>query len=348
MRQLTAHLFLVILVWISSSSFADISGRIEDLSFIDFLEKESVIQPFDSFVYPNEPFPLSARPIYVKANPGVHISVGSERSFMGAALNPMSTHLLIYDANLEVVRFSVINRALLAAAANRAEYLRLRLNPDFDMWKKLASQTADPTTRQVLSSKFWFDKWTSFFSGDTLRHLRWTSFHREPKKNNDMDFYGANYLFDDALYSKISRMAKIGRIRIAYGDISSADFAQKVAVFRESGIQVSVLDISNAWQPSYLDKAGTRSIVSNLLETGIQKGILIITNQNRWVRKGPRLRDMNHAPLDWSYYGFEFTEVLKKGWEARLPVMMEEEVPRRAFLSGNALECLSSFQALSH
>jgi hypothetical protein len=54
------------------------------------------------------------------------VSVGTERSFIGAALTEPQA-LIVTDYDSEAVRFANINRALLAASTDRADYVNLRL-----------------------------------------------------------------------------------------------------------------------------------------------------------------------------------------------------------------------------
>ena len=60
------------------------------------------------------------------------MSVGTERSFIGAALSGANA-LFVIDYDPLTIRFANINRALLAASTDRADYLNLRLSasPNF-------------------------------------------------------------------------------------------------------------------------------------------------------------------------------------------------------------------------
>lgn len=78
------------------------------------------------YLPPNEQHPSLALPIYRKSNHGVYVSVGTERSFIGAALTGAKA-LYVIDYDLLAVRFAKVNRALLAASTNRADYVKLRL-----------------------------------------------------------------------------------------------------------------------------------------------------------------------------------------------------------------------------
>ena len=92
------------------------------------------------YLPPNEQRPAVALPIYRKSNHGVYVSVGTERSFIGAALTRAKA-LYVIDYDLLAVRFAMINRSLLAASTNRADYVKLRLDR---FARGLATTIADP------------------------------------------------------------------------------------------------------------------------------------------------------------------------------------------------------------
>jgi hypothetical protein len=85
------------------------------------------------YIPPNEQHPAVALCIYRKSNHGVYVSVGTERSFIGAALTGAKA-LYVIDYDPLAVRFAKINRALLAAGRNRADYAKLRLSASQDVW----------------------------------------------------------------------------------------------------------------------------------------------------------------------------------------------------------------------
>src|SRR5579862_5108327 len=62
------------------------------------------------YLPPNEQHPAVALPIYRKSNHGVYVSVGSERSFIGAALSRAKA-LFVIDYDPETIRFAKIKRA---------------------------------------------------------------------------------------------------------------------------------------------------------------------------------------------------------------------------------------------
>ena len=94
----------------------------------------------------DESFPMSSEPqlgrhawsILRQAPRGIHLSIGSERSFLGAALNPNTTHLIVTDYDPEVLRYVRINRQLLKAET-AATYRQLRFHANYEQWQALSS-----------------------------------------------------------------------------------------------------------------------------------------------------------------------------------------------------------------
>src|ERR1700751_6313199 len=61
------------------------------------------------YLPPNEQHPAVGLPIYRKSNHGVYVSVGSESSFIGAALTRAKA-LYVIDYDLLAERFAKVNR----------------------------------------------------------------------------------------------------------------------------------------------------------------------------------------------------------------------------------------------
>ena len=162
------------------------------------------------YLPPNEQNPAAALPIYGKSNHGVYVSVGSERSFIGAALSKADA-LFVNDYDPQTIRFAKINRSLLAASIDRSDYLNLRLNASPEMWQQRSLRLA-AEDKETLANP---DSWT-FWDKKVRKNLTaWENafehFHSEPKVPSD-PFFASNYLFDDRLYSELSQLAKGTRI----------------------------------------------------------------------------------------------------------------------------------------
>jgi len=162
------------------------------------------------YLPPNEQHPAVALPIYRKSNHGVYVSVGSERSFMGAALSGAKA-LFVIDYDPQTIRFANINRALLAASTDRADYLNLRLSASPELWRQ-RSQRLAAEDKETLSNP---DSWTFWDKKVRKNQSAWDNafghYHTEPKSPSD-PFFASNYLFDDRLYSQLSQLAKGLRI----------------------------------------------------------------------------------------------------------------------------------------
>ena len=162
------------------------------------------------YLPPNEQHPAVALPIYRKSNHGVYVSVGTERSFIGAALSRAKA-LFVIDYDPQTIRFAKINRALLAASTDRADYLNLRLSASPELWQQRSRRLA-AEDKETLSNP---DSWTFWDTNVRKNQTAWDNafghFHTEPKGPGD-PFFASNYLFEDRLYNRLSQLAKGSRI----------------------------------------------------------------------------------------------------------------------------------------
>ena len=193
------------------------------------------------YLPPNEQHPAVALPIYRKSNHGVYVSVGTERSFIGAALTRAKA-LYVIDYDLLAVRFARINRALLAASRNRTDYANLRLSVAQDVWRK-RSQYLTGEDKETLASP---DSWTFW---DQKVRKSWDAgfghFHTPPQHRND-PFFAANYLFDDRLYRQLSRLAKSARIWARLVDLRHEEEVRALCDdLKSKGLPLGVVDTSD-------------------------------------------------------------------------------------------------------
>ena len=159
------------------------------------------------YLPPNEQHPAIALPIYRKSNHGMYVSVGAERSFIGAALTRAKA-LYVIDYDLVAVRFAKVNRALLAASTNRADYVNLRLTATQDVWQQRSQQLTGENKETLASPDSWafWDKKVRKSWAPGFGH-----FHTAPQYPND-PFFASDYLFDDRLYRHLSRLARSAKI----------------------------------------------------------------------------------------------------------------------------------------
>src|SRR4051812_12231704 len=71
-----------------------------------------------TYLAPNETNPQDARALLGKSNGGIYVSVGSERSFIGAAM-AKAGRIVVVDTDPEIIRFVRLNAALLRVARDR-------------------------------------------------------------------------------------------------------------------------------------------------------------------------------------------------------------------------------------
>lgn len=224
-----------------------------------------------SYYAPNEENPAASIPLMAKAAVGAQMAVGTERAFMGLALNPNATCGVFIDRDPGVRLYNQINILLLKLAdGDRQQYLSLRFAGNLRVWSdslkrilRASPGILDPRDLKTLTYdnfQFWHQKiWDPHFD----------RFHDIPSQSGD-PFWGANYLFDDTLFKRLSSLATEGRIRAIQLNFRDTPRLEKlVAELRREGIQVSVLDLSNAWWPSYLgsEQAPARQVFGQLLRT---------------------------------------------------------------------------------
>ena len=206
------------------------------------------------YLPPNEQHPAVGLPIYRRSNHGVYVSVGTERSFIGAALSTADA-LFVIDYDPLAVRFANINRALLAASTDRADYLNLRLSAPPELWLQ-RSRRLSAADKETLSNP---DSWTFWDKKVRKNEAAWDSafghFHTQPNGPGD-PFFAANYLFDDRLYRHLSRLAKGSRIWAQQLDLRHENevrsFCEKL---KSRGLTLGVIDTSDVPNGS---PAGTR------------------------------------------------------------------------------------------
>lgn len=193
------------------------------------------------YLPPNEQHPAVALPIYGKCNHGVYVSVGTERSFIGAALTRAKA-LYVIDYDLLAVRFAQVNRALLAASANRADYASLRLTASQDVWRQ-RSQLLTGEDKETLASP---DSWEFW---DSKVRKSWDAgfghFHATPQHQDD-PFYASNYLFDDRLFRHLRRLARSSRIWVRLVDLRHEEEVRALCDdLKSKRLLLSVIDTSD-------------------------------------------------------------------------------------------------------
>jgi hypothetical protein len=243
------------------------------------------------YLPPNEQHPAVALPIYRKCNHGVYVSVGSERSFIGAALSRAEA-LFVIDYDPQIIRFANINRALLAASTDRADYLDLRLRASPELWRQ-RSQRLPAEDKETLSNP---DSWTFWDKKVRKNQTAWDNafghFHAEPKGPSD-PFFASNYLFDDRLYSQLSQLAKGSRIWALQLDLRRENEVRSFCEELKSRVlTLGVIDTSDVPNASDTGTSVAAQYVKLISEYAPDNAIFLNT-----APRGGR-------GVDWSYFAF--------------------------------------------
>ncbi|KAA6459032.1 hypothetical protein DYQ86_17245 [Acidobacteria bacterium AB60] len=243
------------------------------------------------YLPPNEQHPAIALPIYAKSNHGVYVSVGTERSFIGAALSRASG-LFVIDYDPYAIRFAQINRALLAASKNRADYLNLRLTASRETWPTRLKGLSEED-RKTLANP---DSWTFWDAKVRKNETAWDSafghFHTQPKTAAD-PFFASDYLFDDRLFTYLSRLAKSSRIWALQLDLRHENEVRSLCEkLKVNQLALGIIDTSD---------------VPNSTETGTTTAARYVAMISAYAPDDAIF--MNTAPsgghgVRWSYYAF--------------------------------------------
>ena len=244
------------------------------------------------YVPPNEQHPAVAIPIWRKSNHQAHVSVGTEWSFIGAAMT-LASALVVIDYDSKIVQFAAINRALLAASHNREDYLTLRLLAPAAVWAERGTEVSAEdaqTLRAEESWTFWKEKvrentgaWSSVFGN-----------LNKPADAPDGPFAQTNYLFDDQLFRHLRDLAKSGHIWTLILDLRDEAAVRKLCDdLYSKGLKLGIVDTSNVPDES---EAGTATA----------------GQYTTWFAKYPgdnahflnTERANRHSDTYWSYYAF--------------------------------------------
>ncbi len=272
-----------------SSLFQAMSNTRSSKAFLAKLKVPVPVRTSDGshFIRPNERHPEDALPILFQTSQGAYIAVGAERGFIGAALSK-STHLILTDIDRDVARYNSINVALLKASTSLSDYLQLRYASNPSIWKSKSKEIIDETNIILNDSNAW---------------LFWNTWQSRQEKLFDPSvkefFKEVNYLKDPVLFNKLQTMAKQGRIKVlhlSYNSQESIDLL--VNAISESGIKLSVLDISNAWYPAYISPPNFKFILDKLLKISSPQSLLLVTRGS--------------DSSGWDYMGFKMNEINEK------------------------------------
>ena len=265
------------------------------------------------YLPPNEQHPAVALPIFHRSNHGTYVSVGTERSFIGAALSNAQA-LVVIDYDPEVIRFATINRALLAASTGREDYLRLRLHAGPNVWRARAAALS-PQDNATLSDPRSWDFWEKAVRNNSGA---WSSafehFHRPPQKLDDA-FAEADYLFDDVQFLRLQKLAKDSRIWTRVLDLRHEQEVRALCADLDAqGRKPGIIDTSNVPDASEAGSAAAGQYFHWFSSCADDDTLFLNTER------------ANRASVSyWSYYAFT-NNVLKTHDAATISRWIEIEV----------------------
>lgn len=253
------------------------------------------------YINPTEHNPAAASFILDSAPSGLYFTVGSERAFIGAAQTHNVTHLLIVDIQQNLLNFNLLNIALLQVAESRLDYLWLRLSASpAELVKRF--EKIDIGARTYLYNEHNWEWWQK------IREQAGFILLEAKPANFDHAFHGANYLYDDIQFNRISKMAKLGNIACVLADLGDEAQVKDIAnKLRDLRISLAVLDISDLWydirERSFLKVGQSVNLIQNLKPIALNNSILLLTS---WFGKFQRPYNVERKP-----------KILKNGTDAR-------------------------------
>ncbi len=224
----------------------------------------------EGFLFPNE-FHLDSK-LHIwesTTNPGAYISVGTERSFLGASLSKSDT-LITIDRNPLVTKFNHMNTLLLASSTSPDDYLYLRLKAPLQEVQRRLKQLklASTTTPEDWT---W---WRNLHNADNWQELFFDNNPPESIKR----FRNLAYWNDNSKWLHLKDMALNGRMGFFTVNFQDLENLRKLTTsIKELGITVSIIDTSNV-----LEYIGVESM-AQALETFKDLSSSPQINPVKWV-----------------------------------------------------------------
>lgn len=182
------------------------------------------------FVVPNELKANRLAGILHRApSHGVYIGVGTERVLFGAIHSKSSDGILMMDRDPRVVLYNRINIELIRHSQSRMDYKYLRLEA-----------SSREVSEKLIGKAFKSQEIDWFLSKVRSEEMK-AAFRNE-------GIVESNYMENELGFSKLSEMAKSGKIEAFQIDFSNADQLNSMKAYIARKFQlISVIDLSNTW-----------------------------------------------------------------------------------------------------
>lgn len=264
------------------------AGDGTDLSALKLLETQSFQNKKPSgtgtFVAPNEWNPRRMRTGFeTPLTEGAYIGVGTERTYIAAALNPQINLVIQVDQDSQIVLFNRLNTLLLSVANDLRDYQRLR----FEFSVQVVAHRIQQYTKSTTGAE---------------QYLLW--FLKTARENKGFEAFGqkialtpfaathfkeARYTHDRLQFQRLQTLAREGRIISLYGNLGDKDFVQDLneALIRAQ-TKISLIDISNAWWSQYMKNKDMQTLLANLISSSTTDTQVLMTSggganaKNNW------------------------------------------------------------------
>jgi hypothetical protein len=303
--KLNVNRFLLLLLCVGHPSFGA-----DPFGFLEYVFPQSVPTRADGFLFSNERYPQDAESIWKEAGPGAYLAVGTERGFIGFAMSTGATHLVLLDVDTEVAHFNRANRALLAVASSRQEYVSLRTTMDSSIWHATALASPEKSeARRILSDPREFEFWTQARASQTIEGglmpgQLFAALENPDEKSLQQGFFlKGNYLHDDVLFKRLHEAAREGRIHVDVVNLKQTkNFGVIIAALKDKGIPLSVLDISNTWWERFVTLQKTAELIKACGPIEVKGSLFLATAKFSGI-------DVNR----WVYLAYPFSEISNLG-----------------------------------
>ncbi len=253
------------------------AGDFGDLSALQKLEFDSLHNQNSpgsgTFVSPNEWNPRRMRGSFSeKPAEGAYVGVGTERTYITAALNPQINFVVQVDRDPQIVLFNRINNLLLATATDMKDYQKLRFESSV--------QTVAFKIKQYMKSEPIPEKYILWFLKTVRENRGFEAFGQKRILTPfaESHFKEARYTHDRVLFQRVQKLAKDGRIISIVGNLGDRSFVQSLNEALEvAKVKVSILDISNAWWPQYMETKNMKTLLSELSKSLTGQSQILMT-----------------------------------------------------------------------